>query len=102
MYDKRDAFPFDIVRLPHISNNMPSRIFYATFGGELLRIARCTTGCEDFIESSKSLIQRMRRQGAEIPNLKRTINKTFLNNPTDFEPLCTVFHFKQTLNKSLT
>ena len=102
LYDKRDAFPFDIVRLPHISNNMPSRIFYATFGGELLRIARCTTGCEDFIESSKSLIQRMRRQGAEIPNLKRTINKTFLNNPTDFEPLCTVFHFKQTLNKSLT
>ena len=102
LYDKRDAFPFDIVRLPYISNNMPSRIFYATFGGELLRIARCTTGCENFIESSKSLIQRMRKQGAEIPNLKRTINKTFLKNPNDFEPLCTVFHFKQTLNESLT
>ena len=43
LYDKRDAFPFDIVRLPNISNNMPSPIFYATLGGELLRIARCTT-----------------------------------------------------------
>ena len=93
LYDKRDAFPFDIVRLPHISNNMPSRIFYATLGGELLRIARCTTECENFVKSSQSLIKRMRKQGAQIPHIKRTINKTFLSHPDDFEPLCSVFCF---------
>jgi len=102
LYDKRDAFPFDIVRLPHISNNMPSRIFYATLGGELLRIARCTTECEDFVNSSQSLIKRMRTQGAQIPHIKRTINKTFHNHPVDFEPLCSVFYFKQALGDSLS
>ena len=102
LYDKRDAFPFDIVRLPHISNNMPSRIFYATLGGELLRIARCTTECENFVKSSQSLIKRMRKQGAQIPHIKRTINKTFLSHPDDFEPLCSVFYFKQALGDSLS
>ena len=96
------SFPFDIVRLPNISNNMPARIFYATLGGELLRIARCTTNCEDFLKSSEAPIQCMRKQGAEIPQTKRTINKTFLNHPDDFEPLCSVFHFKKALNDSLS
>ena len=102
LYDKRDTFPFDIVRLPHISNNMPSRIFYATLGGELLRTARCTSDCENFINSSQSLIKRMRKQGAKVPQIKRTINRTFLNHPADFEPLCSVFDFKKALGDTLS
>ena len=102
LYDERDTFPFDIVRLPHISNNMPSRIFYATLGGELLRTARCTSDCENFINSSQSLIKRMRKQGAKVPQIKRTINRTFLNHPADFEPLCSVFDFKKALGDTLS
>ena len=96
------SFPFDIVRLPNISNNMPARIFYTTLGGELLCIARCTTNCEDFLKSSEAPIQCMRKQGAEIPQTKRTIIKMFLKHPDDFEPLCSVFHFKKALNDSLS
>ena len=39
LYDKRDAFPFQIVRMPHKSSNIPSRFFYSSIGAEVLRIA---------------------------------------------------------------
>jgi hypothetical protein len=80
LYDKRDAFPFPIVRMPYISNNMPSRIFYSTIGGEILRIARCTTNVEDFERTCRKLIDRMYYQGAEISRLKKTINKIYDNH----------------------
>ena len=84
LYDKRDAFPFSIVRLPFLSNNMPSRVFYATLGGELLRIARCTTNVNDFCNSCQSLVDRVYNQGAQIPDVKKTINKAFNNHYFDF------------------
>ena len=51
-FDKRDTFFFEIVRMPNLSNNMPSNIFYSTLGSELLRIANCTTGKTNFISTS--------------------------------------------------
>ena len=51
LYDKRDAFPFSIVRMPYLCSNMPSRIFYATIGSEILRIATCTSKKENLITS---------------------------------------------------
>ena len=39
LFDKRDAFPFFIVRMPHLDSNIPSFIFYGTFLSETLRIA---------------------------------------------------------------
>ena len=52
LFDKRDAFPFEIVRMPYLSNNMPSNIFYSTLSSELLRIARCTTDKDNFLQDS--------------------------------------------------
>ena len=49
LYDKRDDFNFDIVRMPFLSNNMRSRIFYSSYSSELLRIARCTTERDDLL-----------------------------------------------------
>ena len=40
--DKKYKFPFFIVRIQHLSSNIPSRVFYGLFYSELLRIARCT------------------------------------------------------------
>ena len=31
LYDKRDNFPFSIVRMPYLDSNIPSRIFYSAF-----------------------------------------------------------------------
>ena len=30
LFDKRDAFPFSIVRMPNIKSNIPAYIFYGT------------------------------------------------------------------------
>ena len=42
-YDKRDGFPFFIVRMPYLYSN--TKIFYSAFGAEILRIARATSTC---------------------------------------------------------
>ena len=34
LFDKRDAFPFSIVRMPFYSSNIPSSIFYASIGAD--------------------------------------------------------------------
>ena len=64
LYDKRDAFPFTIVRMPYLCNNIPSKIFYATIESEILRIASCSTKKDNFISSCKQLLERMHKQGA--------------------------------------
>ena len=43
LFDKKDKFPFFIVRMPYLSSNIPSSIFYGSIVSEFLRIvARCT------------------------------------------------------------
>ena len=86
LYDKRDAFPFSIVRMPFLSSNIPSRIFYAALGGELLRIARCTTDETTFLNNSIKLIDRMYLQGAEISRTRNTIYKTYNKHQSSFLP----------------
>ena len=39
-FDKRDSFPFSIVRIPDKSSNVPSSTIYSAIGSESLRIAR--------------------------------------------------------------
>ena len=37
LFDKRDAFPFAIVRMPHRSSNIPNKMIYSTICAEVLR-----------------------------------------------------------------
>ena len=55
LFDKRDAFPFSIVRMPHIDSNIPESIFYSALMGEFLRISRSTLLLEDFLNKAKEL-----------------------------------------------
>ena len=64
LYDKRDDFPFSIVRMPHLQSNIPKSIFYSALDGEFLRVARSTLLLEDFIPKAKDLVNRMNAQGA--------------------------------------
>ena len=77
LFDKRDSFPFSIVRMPFKSSNMPSKIFYATIGAEILRIGRVSSSSAAFILSAKPLIQRMLRQGAVLNMVSRTLKRTY-------------------------
>ena len=64
-YDKRDSYNFKIVRLPYKSSTLPSKMFFSTICAELLRICRATSLLPSYIETAKTLITRMKRQGAD-------------------------------------
>ena len=40
LFDKRNNFPFFIVRMPDLNGNIPSHVFYGSVMSEFLRIAR--------------------------------------------------------------
>ena len=84
LYDKRDAFPFFIVRMPHMRSNIPSFIFYGSFYSEILRIARCTLLFADFLPRASILLNRMIAQGGSISFLMRNIKKAYMKHTESF------------------
>ena len=77
LFDKRDDFPFSIVRLPFHSSNIPSKMFYSSIGAEILRIGRVCSSTDNFLLSCRTLIKRVKRQGAENFKLCKVIKKTY-------------------------
>ena len=57
LYDKRDTFPFSIVRMPFLYSNMPTKMFYSSLGAEILRIARTNNKTTSFFLFSKVYYQ---------------------------------------------
>jgi len=84
LFDKRDAFPFFIVRMPHKDSNIPSVIFYSSIYSEVLRISRCTLLLEDVIPRICELFKRMLKQGAIKSFLIKQIEKCFRRFPDTF------------------
>ena len=84
LFDKRDAFPFSIVRMPHMDSNIPESIFYSALVGEFLRIARSTLLLDDFTAKAKVLCQRMLSQGANRGITKRNLHKIISRHTADF------------------
>ena len=84
LYDKRDDFQFSIVRMPHSISNIPSSIFYSSVGAEVLRIARANSNVDSFLKSTKVIISRMLRQGANVDKLKSVIGRFFGRHLKDF------------------
>ena len=84
LFDKRDAFPFFIVRMPHLQSNIPRNIFYSALVGEFLRVARSTLLVEDFIPKAKDLVKRMNSQGANLFLSQRHLKKIIDNHPSSF------------------
>ena len=84
LYDKRDAFPFSIVRMPHLDSNIPETIFYSALVGEFLRIARSTLLVSDFIVKASALCQRMLKQGADQNRIKHNLRKIISRHAAEF------------------
>ena len=70
LLDKRDSFPFSIVRIPDKSSNVPYSIVYSAIGAESLRIARASNNLESFSTAIKPLIAHMSRQRVFIGKIK--------------------------------
>ena len=75
LYDKRDAFNFSVVRLPYKCSNIPSKMFYATIGAEVIRIGKATSKYYFFLQSVHTLLARMKRQGADEFGIKKVLRK---------------------------
>jgi len=79
LFDKRDNFPFSIIRMPDLSGNIPDHVFYGSVMSEFLRIARATLLYHDFVHKAKELFIRMIRQSGDrhmlLLQLKKAINK---------------------------
>ena len=85
LFDKRDQFSFFIVRMPHLSSNIPSYIFYGTIFSEILRIARCTLQLDHFIIKAHELYNRMKSQGALNKMFERQVLKACRRYPETFQ-----------------
>ena len=75
LFDKRNDFPFFIVRMPDLNGNIPSHVFYGSVMSEFLRISRCTLRYSDFLPSAVSLYKRMINQGGSEASILRQISK---------------------------
>ena len=84
LFDKRDAFNFFIVRMPDLSSNIPSTVFYGSVLSEFLRIARYTLLYNDFIPKARDLYQRMITQGGNVKLTGKQISKAFSRHPEAF------------------
>ena len=85
LFDKRDNFPFTIVRMPDLGGNIPSYVFYGSIMSEFLRIARCTLNLTDFVERANSLYKRMISQGGSLGMIIKQIRKAISRHPEPFQ-----------------
>ena len=88
LYDKRDAFPFSIVRMPYLSSNIPKKIFYSALIGEFLRIARATIYLSDFEPKAIDLVKRIVNQGGHRKCVEKYILKISRRQPDSFSQFC--------------
>ena len=85
LFDKRDDFPFFIVRMPDLSGNIPNHVFYGSVMSEFLRIARCTLLYNDFLKSAIALFKRMVNQGGSEIQILKQISKGVMRHPIPFK-----------------
>ena len=85
LFDKRDNFGFDIVRMPYACSNIPGKMFYGSIGAEFLRIARATSKIEDLESTCKQLLTRMSSQGGRIFKTRSTLTKMIQKHQDTFE-----------------
>ena len=85
LFDKRDDFPFSIVRMPDLTGNIPSNMFYGSIMSEFLRIARCTLLLKDFVPRAKKLFEGMTNQGGTKSRVLQQIRKAMLRHPEPFK-----------------
>ena len=49
MHSKRDAFPFSVIFMSHLDNNISSNIYFASIGSENLKCIRTTSHINTFV-----------------------------------------------------
>ena len=84
LFDKRDNFPFFIIRMPDLSGNIPSHVFYGSVMSEFLRISRSTLLETDFLPVVSNLLKRMINEGGSKVRILQQISKAISRHPEPF------------------
>ena len=75
LYDKRDAFHFEIINFPHMDSNIPSKPAYGVVISQLVRYQRVCCSYHSFVSRSHVLTARLLRQGYRYDRLCSTVKK---------------------------
>ena len=93
LYDKKDNYPFFIVRMP--GGNIPAYSFYDSTLSVFLRILKYTLSFSDFIPKAKLLFSRMMNQGGNQVTLLKQKKKAMKSHPFAFKLFYCVFQVKK-------
>ena len=77
MFDERDVFLFDINNMLNLESNIPSKIFYASIGSEILHIVLATTDLVNMVKRVNLLLIRMKKQVSECTRIISLFKKVF-------------------------
>ena len=64
-------------RMPYLLGSIPLKIFYSSFGAEILGIARKTNTSDASKASFKLLISRLKKQDSKPKEILKIYNKMF-------------------------
>ena len=59
IYDKRDAFDFEIVNFPFLDGDVSRSISYVVYISQIIRLARASSHVADFNTCNKLLTQKL-------------------------------------------
>ena len=76
LYDKHDAFGFNIVNFPFISSNIPSAPAYGVYASQLICYAHCCSSYSDLLLRHSVLVTRVLSQGYKVNRLSNTFKKS--------------------------
>ena len=93
LYDKRDEFPFFVVRMPDRGSNIQPYIFYGIIMSEIIRITRSTLLFDDVIPNMSALVIRILNQGADRWKILHQCKKNIRNHSQIFNKLATQSEF---------
>ena len=80
-FDKREAFPFEIVNYPDLSGNIPKKQAYGIFSSQLIRYARICSRSKDLMDRMELLSTKLLKKKYTIDGLKNAARKCLNKHP---------------------
>ena len=81
IFDKTDAFKFDIVNFPDLSGDILTAPAYGTYISQLIRYSRASHNYDNFSSRHPMLAERLFNQGFSVRKLMRTFYKSMGRYP---------------------
>ena len=77
IYDKRDAFDFEIVNFPFLDGDVPRSTSYRVYISQHIRFARASSYVVEFNNRNKLLTQQLLKQGYRYHKLRKSFSKFY-------------------------